>query len=1076
MSRRLSLVAVVAVAMASAAGAAPGGICPCPAPKPGQASRTSFPHTVSLSAEHAAEAPDGSVVVVGAFGASWTDYQAYSERGLVVARFRADGSVDPSFGVAGVRRDTALKPGGGTRVTIDGTGRVLVAGWEGHVPFVARYRANGDRDATFGTSGMARGRAAPSDSTPRMLAVRSLSDGTVVVVRSVQQPTLTDTPAPGGLMIVRLRSDGSQLAAVTRSSPEWILDGERAYAAWAGAAIRADGSVIVAGSAADPVPFRRPCPCEAHQIFVVRAFAANGEPDRAFGAGGRATARVGTDAYASDVALTGDGSAVVVGASGPAGGSFGAARFLPDGSLDRSFGTGGALALQTGEGGAAERVAVEPDGGIVLAGRPPLTVVRLDRGGRLIGSFGAGGRVTQSGFGYMPVAVFAAPDGGARLVTTSVDARIRLLRLGPTGQSTAATEVTTALASRGAYAAASLRGGGVALAGWINTGRRVAAHLARTGSISESRFGNKGRVTLALGDRTEATAVAESADGSILAAGVVENGDRRRWFVARFGRTGSLDRGFGTGGVARPLPPSGDASVTAVAPLVDGRSELVGWNDGTPVLVRLDRDGAVDRDFGDRGVLRLPLDDAAGLVVLTDGRAVVGGTAGGMLVALGVDAAGRLTSRTMAPVGAHATGVAVQRDGAVLVAGTSAAGIVVARWGAGGTLDTMFGTNGVATYEGFNAFGIGVQRDGRIVVLANDRRAPCLCLVRFLHSGRVDPSFATDGVSHGLSGAQPSALAIVSFVLYAAGTAPTSTGTDLALSAFHPASLVEPAGIGVDVVRVSLPGNDTTAVREATHPSVSPDGRRLSYIRDDDAAPALFVADAGGRHGRRLTRSPAADGSMLASAPPVWSRDGRWLALDTIDEEGNRQISAIRSDGEGLRVVALGTSATWGPGRLLAYAAAGEVHILDLDSGETRVIGRGSRVSWSPRGDLLVIDSTLVRPDGTSVGTLPPLSTLAWKPDGTALAGIAQQKLVAVDVESLRQRTIVTVGEEARSPAWSRDGRWIAFLGRRGAYQLVIVDARTGRRVVGWRPGDAYAFARTSPVWGPAGVYVGISP
>jgi hypothetical protein len=49
----------------------------------------------------------------------------------------------------------------------------------------------------------------------------------------------------------------------------------------------------------------------------------------------------------------------------------------------------------------------------------------------------------------------------------------------------------------------------------------------------------------------------------------------------------------------------------------------------------------------------------------------------------------------------------------------------------------------------------------------------------------------------------------------------------------------------------------------------------------------------------------------------------------------------------------------------------------------------------------------------------------------------------------------------------ARDGRWIAFVGRNRGYQLVIVDARTGRRVVEWKPGGT--FARTSPVWGVRG-------
>ena len=68
----------------------------------------------------------------------------------------------------------------------------------------------------------------------------------------------------------------------------------------------------------------------------------------------------------------------------------------------------------------------------------------------------------------------------------------------------------------------------------------------------------------------------------------------------------------------------------------------------------------------------------------------------------------------------------------------------------------------------------------------------------------------------------------------------------------------------------------------------------------------------------------------------------------------------------------------------------------------------------------------------------------------------------------------MTAGVDMRSPTWSRDGRWIAYIRYVGVYQLVIVDARTGRRVLAWRtPGRT--FAGTIPVWGRAGVYVGVS-
>jgi uncharacterized delta-60 repeat protein len=290
--RRLWPTVAAAVTVASTAGAATGGICPCPVPKPGQALSAPFPHHLSVSALAAVEQPDGGILVSGGFGASWTDYEQYGESALALARFRADGSADWGFGGGGsIRDDTTLRGVVADGVALDRAGRILVAGWDGAVPIVARFGPDGERDDTFGSAGVVRGRAEPASASPRAtLGLRVLADGTIVVARVAQQPTLTSDLAPGGLTIVRLRSDGRQLARTTRLVPEWTARGEYAYAGWSGAAIQSDGPVVVAGSVSDPAPFSRPCPCEVHQMFVVRRFRADGS------AGAHDRHRLGRDA------------------------------------------------------------------------------------------------------------------------------------------------------------------------------------------------------------------------------------------------------------------------------------------------------------------------------------------------------------------------------------------------------------------------------------------------------------------------------------------------------------------------------------------------------------------------------------------------------------------------------------------------------------------------------------------------------------------------------------------------------------------------------------------------------------
>ena len=99
-----------------------------------------------------------------------------------------------------------------------------------------------------------------------------------------------------------------------------------------------------------------------------------------------------------------DGRIVAAGTaqSGSGNSTFAVARYLPDGSLDPSFGNHGTVV--TAFTGTAEAVAVQSDGKIVVAGGhvllPALQVeyglARFDVNGDLDGSFGNGGTLTTS--------------------------------------------------------------------------------------------------------------------------------------------------------------------------------------------------------------------------------------------------------------------------------------------------------------------------------------------------------------------------------------------------------------------------------------------------------------------------------------------------------------------------------------------------------------------------------------------------------------------------------------------------------------------------------------------------------
>jgi uncharacterized delta-60 repeat protein len=154
--------------------------------------------------------------------------------------------------------------------------------------------------------------------------------------------------------------------------------------------------------------------------FALDRVNADGTVDRTFGQNGRAITRFPIDVWLQDVTVQQDGRIVAAGyVAGEAPPGFVFARYLPDGKLDRSFGSGGITRIQltTGQHFLGQ-IAVQTDGKIVANGyvseNPTLLgLVRLDADGSLDPTFGVGGVVIMTEFeDFTTSALALQPDGG----------------------------------------------------------------------------------------------------------------------------------------------------------------------------------------------------------------------------------------------------------------------------------------------------------------------------------------------------------------------------------------------------------------------------------------------------------------------------------------------------------------------------------------------------------------------------------------------------------------------------------------------------------------------------------------
>lgn len=317
-------------------------------------------------------------------------------------------------------------------------------------------------------------------------------------------------------------------------------------------AIRPDGKIVVAGYMYVPP--------RSSSGFAISRYTVAGKLDHSFGRNGKVVTYFGSGRNASSaqaVAIQANGKVVALGHSGTV--RFALTRYTRQGRLDAGFGRGGKVVTSFGarNSAIASAVAIQPDGKIVVAGvrgGVDIALARYIANGTLDRSFGQGGRVrTKVGsFNSSASALIVQPDGklvvaGQAFIAPDDDfALVRYTADGKLDQSFGRGGVVVANAGN-AWALAIQRDRKLVTAGIDDGSRYGAFALARwteNGSLDTS-FGQGDKVLTNFQTRATANAVVVRADGKIVAAGTVGGQD---FALARYTSSGRLDAGFGNGG------------------------------------------------------------------------------------------------------------------------------------------------------------------------------------------------------------------------------------------------------------------------------------------------------------------------------------------------------------------------------------------------------------------------------------------------------------------------------------------------------------------------------------------------
>ncbi len=361
-------------------------------------------------------------------------------------------------------------------------------------------------------------------------------------------------------------------------------------------AVQPDGRIVVAGYSCDTGT----CGPTGDSSFRLLRYTADGGLDTDFGMGGMVTTAIGAGrSQAYDVHVRPDGKIVVGGvasmdASDP--GSFALARYLPNGRLDTSFGSGGLALMRVGEGFDAISDLLAGWGGRVVAlgqaqvdGRDRFALARVNDRGAPDLSFDSGGSVV------VPTsAPYAYAAGGAMLPDG------RIVAVGGSGQSSAVENLRFSGAVVGysgdvaapwlrpigaaysyANAAVALRDGRGILSAGVATERsgNPGMALVRTsaeGALDRSWDGD-GTALVRARDGSVATDVVLEPGGRAVAAGHASLGQKHAFMLVRFDPSGALDPSFGSQGVVlTDFPGTTVARATALAQQPDGKLVVAG--------------------------------------------------------------------------------------------------------------------------------------------------------------------------------------------------------------------------------------------------------------------------------------------------------------------------------------------------------------------------------------------------------------------------------------------------------------------------------------------------------------------
>ena len=282
-----------------------------------------------------------------------------------------------------------------------------------------------------------------------------------------------------------------------------------------------------------------------------------------------------------------------------------------------------------------------------------------------------------------------------------------------------------------------------------------------------------------------------------------------------------------------------------------------------------------------------------------------------------------------------------------------------------------------------------------------------------------------------------------------------------------------------DIWTVPVAGGEPTQLTHSNmdefEPSWSPDGKQIVFVSgvggSATSIQSIDVATGAQKELRRVGGANRVDS-------PSWSPDGKHLAFVEFEATDARTINfgflrIVNADGTGSPVSGKGNDAypfpaIWLSPTSLVYSGNGHIIRMDMSSGAEAPVPFTAEIPYQPHGfthKSYHFDSTAPR---EAKGIWAP----AISPDGKSVAFVALNQLYVVPISGGKPKAITSDAFFKQGPVWSRDGSQLAYITDKNGIENIYIHNMADTTDANDRRIARQSTAQIMPAWSPDGKWM----